>query len=61
MWGSVPGPGDHDLSRRQMLNHLSHPGILGEKKKKLQAGKWKSNQQVKFFNCSGSSAVSGLL
>jgi len=25
MWGSIPGPGDHDLSRSQTLNHLSHP------------------------------------
>ena len=23
---SIPGPWDHDLSRRQMLNQLSHPG-----------------------------------
>ena len=23
---SIPGPWDHDLSRRQMLNRLSHPG-----------------------------------
>ena len=23
---SIPGPRDHDLSRRQMLNQLSHPG-----------------------------------
>ena len=28
MWGSIPGPGDHDLSRRQTLNRLSHPGAL---------------------------------
>ena len=26
MWGSVPGPWDHDLSWRQMLNLLRHPG-----------------------------------
>ena len=26
MWGSVPGCWDHDLSQRQMLNQLSHPG-----------------------------------
>jgi len=26
MWDSIPGPRDHDLSRRQTLNHLSHPG-----------------------------------
>ena len=25
-WGSIPGPWDHDLSQRQMLNRLSHPG-----------------------------------
>ena len=25
IWDSIPGPQDHDLSRRQMLNHLSHP------------------------------------
>ena len=24
MWGSIPGPWDHDLNRRQMLNPLSH-------------------------------------
>ena len=24
--GSIPGPWDHDLSRRQTLNRLSHPG-----------------------------------
>ena len=26
MWGSIPGPQDHDLSQRQMLNRLSHLG-----------------------------------
>ena len=26
MQGSIPGLWDHDLSRRQMLNRLSHPG-----------------------------------
>ena len=26
MQGLIPGPWDHDLSQRQMLNHLSHPG-----------------------------------
>ena len=26
MWGSIPGPWDRDLSQRQMLNWLSHPG-----------------------------------
>ena len=25
-WGSIPGLGDHDLSRRQLLKQLSHPG-----------------------------------
>ena len=25
-WGSIPGPRDHDLNRRQKLNHLSHSG-----------------------------------
>ena len=25
MWGWIPGPGDHDLSRKQMLNRLSRP------------------------------------
>jgi len=24
----IPGPWDHDLSGRQMLNGLSHPGVL---------------------------------
>ena len=28
MWDSIPGPSDHDLSRRQKLNWLSHPGTL---------------------------------
>ena len=27
MWGSIPGPWDYDLSWRQLLNWLSHPGI----------------------------------
>ena len=26
MWDLIPGPWDHDLSQRQMLNQLSHPG-----------------------------------
>ena len=26
--GLIPGPWDHDLSWRQMLNRLSHPGAL---------------------------------
>ena len=26
MWGLIPGPWDHNLSLRQMLNWLSHPG-----------------------------------
>ena len=26
MQGLIPGPWDHDLSQRQMLNRLSHPG-----------------------------------
>ena len=26
IWDSIPGPWDHDLSQRQMLNQLSHPG-----------------------------------
>ena len=26
-WGSIPGPWDHDLSQRQMLNWLSYPGV----------------------------------
>lgn len=26
MRGSVPGPWDHDLSQRQMLIQVSHPG-----------------------------------
>ena len=25
-WGSIPGPWGHDLSRRQTLTRLSHPG-----------------------------------
>ena len=27
-WGLIPGPRDHDLSWRQKLNRLSHPGPL---------------------------------
>ena len=27
MWDSIPGPWNHDLSWRQMLNWLSHPGV----------------------------------
>jgi len=26
----IPGPWDHDLSQRQALNHLSHPGVQGK-------------------------------
>jgi len=26
MWDLIPGPWDHDLSRRQTLDPLSHPG-----------------------------------
>ena len=29
MQGSIPGLQDHDLSQRQALNQLSHPGALG--------------------------------
>ena len=28
MWDSILGARDHDLSRRQMLNRLNHPGAL---------------------------------
>ena len=28
IWDSIPGHWDHDLSRRQMLTWLSHPGTL---------------------------------
>ena len=28
VWDSIPGPWDHDLSQRQMLNRLSRPGAL---------------------------------
>ena len=27
MWDSIPGRWDHDLSRRQLFNQLSHPGV----------------------------------
>jgi len=27
MWDSISGTRDYDLSRRQMLNQLSHPGV----------------------------------
>ena len=26
VWGSIPGPWSYDLSQRQMINRLSHPG-----------------------------------
>ena len=26
MWGLIPGPWNHDLSQRQMLSDLDHPG-----------------------------------
>ncbi len=26
MWGSIPGPQDHDVNARQTLNRLSHTG-----------------------------------
>ena len=29
-WGSISGPWDHDLSQRQTLNQLSHPGTPEE-------------------------------
>ena len=29
-WGSIPGPRDNDLSQRQTLNQLSHPGTPGK-------------------------------
>ena len=28
MWGSIPGPWDHDPSRRQMPKQLNYPGTL---------------------------------
>ena len=28
MWGWIPGPCDHDLSQRQIINWLSHPSTL---------------------------------
>uniref|UniRef100_M3YR50 Uncharacterized protein n=1 Tax=Mustela putorius furo TaxID=9669 RepID=M3YR50_MUSPF len=28
IWDMIPGRWDHDLSQRQRLNPLSHPGIL---------------------------------
>ena len=31
MWDSIPEPQDHDLSWRQMLNQLSHPGLTNRK------------------------------
>ena len=31
MQGSIPGSWDHDLSQRQMLNHLSHLGALKQR------------------------------
>ena len=29
MWDSIPGPQDHDLSQRQMLNHCGTQVLLG--------------------------------
>ncbi|XP_059274515.1 zinc finger protein 736-like [Mustela nigripes] len=31
MWDSIPGRWDHDLSRRQLLNQLSHPIVFPER------------------------------
>ena len=28
MWGSIPGPWDHDLSQSKMFNQLSHPDAM---------------------------------
>jgi len=35
MRDSVPALWDHELSRRQALNHLSHPGTQGETSLKI--------------------------
>ena len=29
MWDSIPRTDDHDLSQKQVLNLLSHPGVPG--------------------------------
>ena len=39
MWGSIPGPWDHDLSWRWTFNWLSHPGTPGVL---LFRGHWKA-------------------
>lgn len=31
MQALIPRPGGHDLSQRQVLDQLIHPGVLGEK------------------------------
>ena len=36
MWGSIPGLWEHDPSRRQMHNGLSHPGVLSFKSQNLK-------------------------
>ena len=47
IWGSIPGPWDHDLSRRQMLNRLSHPGIPRFSLTILrQQGSWKKKKKT---------------
>ena len=46
MRGLIPGPWDHDLSRRQMLNHLSHSGAL---LKKFQKVKYRAARVVQWF------------
>jgi len=37
MWGSIPGPRDHDLSRKQTLNGLNHPGAPMQSNFKLNS------------------------
>ena len=47
MWDSIPGPWDHDLSRRQVLNHLNHPGAPQENIIKTGTNQiWPSGQSL---------------
>ena len=44
LWGLIPAYWDHDPSRRQMLNWLSHPGALGSDL--LIMSEWLAQKQI---------------
>ena len=45
--GSILGPGDHDLSGRQMLNQLSHPDVPNTNKFEYRKVKYLSGAKLK--------------